>query len=85
MTSLNHASDAARVTQIRGNHGNYPPAKDCAKKLLAAALQGEVETDWTEVRRLALSPAYQNWPQVKALIDEQAKALQIGSPCDSLE
>lgn len=65
--------------------GDYPPAKECAKKLLAAALQGEVETDWTEVRRLALSPAYQNWLQVKALIDEQAKALQIGSPCDSLE
>lgn len=63
----------------------YPPARDCAKKILAAALQGEVETDWREVRRLAESPAYQNWPQVKELIDEQAQALQIRSPGDSDE
>ena len=64
---------------------NYPPARDCAKKILAAALQGEVETDWREVRRLAESSAYQNWPQVKELIDEQAKALQVRSPGDSDE
>jgi uncharacterized lipoprotein len=48
-------------------------------------LQGEVETDWREVRRLAESSAYQNWPQVKELIDEQAKALQVRSPGDSDE
>jgi len=64
---------------------DYPPARDCAKKILAAALQGEVETDWREVRRLAESPAYKNWPQVKALINEQAKALQVRSPGDSDE
>jgi hypothetical protein len=64
---------------------DYPPARECAKKILAAALQGEVETDWKEVRRLAESPAYKNWPQVKELIDEQAKALQIRSPSDSDE
>ena len=63
----------------------YPPARDCAKKILAAALQGEVETDWREVRRLAESSAYNNWPQVKELIDEQAKAFQIRSPGDSDE
>lgn len=65
--------------------GDYPPARECAKKLLAAALLGEVETDWTEVRRLAECPAYQNWNDVKQLVDEQAKALQVGSPYDSHE
>ena len=64
---------------------DYPPARDCAKKILAAALQNEVETDWKEVRRLAESSAYKNWPQVKELIDEQAKALQVRSPGDSDE
>ncbi len=64
---------------------DYPPARECAKKILAAALQGEVETDWQEVRRLAESSAYKNWPQVKELIDEQAKALQVRSPGDSDE
>jgi hypothetical protein len=65
--------------------GDYPPARDCAKKLIAAALEDEVETDWTEVRRLAGSSAYDNWRQVKELIDEQAKALKVRSPCDSNE
>ncbi len=59
---------------------DYPPARDCAKKLAAAALQGEVETDWAEVKRLALLPAYQNWRDVQALVHEQARALQIRSP-----
>jgi hypothetical protein len=63
----------------------YPPARECAKKILASALLGEVETDWREVRRLAESSAYQNWPQVKELIDEQAQALQVRSPGDSDE
>ena len=65
--------------------GDYPPARECAKKLLAAALLREVETDWVEVRRLAESPAYKNWNDVKQLVDEQAKALQVGSPYDSHE
>jgi hypothetical protein len=64
---------------------DYPPARDCALKLLAAGLLGEVETDWAEVRRLAQSSAYQNWPYVKATIHEQATALQVRSPYDSAE
>jgi hypothetical protein len=64
---------------------DYPPALECAKKLLAAALQGEVETDWREIRRLAQSSAYDNWNDVKSLIDEQAQDLQVRSPCDSDE
>ncbi|MFQ3167481.1 MAG: hypothetical protein ACI8QI_000007 [Limisphaerales bacterium] len=64
---------------------DYPPARDCAKKLLAVALQGEVETDWNEVRRLACSSAYDNWNDVQQLTDEQAQSLEIRSPYDSDE
>jgi hypothetical protein len=65
--------------------GDYPPARDCARKLVAAALQSELEADWKEVERLARGNAYQNWPDVKALVHEQAQALQIRSPYDSAE
>jgi hypothetical protein len=61
---------------------DYPPARECARKLLATALQGEVEIDWAEVRRLAESPAYKNWNEVKQLVNDQAHALQVGSPYD---
>jgi predicted nucleotidyltransferase len=64
---------------------HYPPALDCAKKILAAVLEGEVEVDWNEVKRLANANAYSNWADVKALTNEQAKALQIRSPYDSDE
>ena len=63
----------------------YPPARDCAKKLVAAALRQEVETDWQEIKRLTGSVAYKNWPDVKSLVDEQAKALHLRSPYDSDE
>ena len=63
--------------------GNYPPARECAKKLLAAALSGEIETDWDEVKRLAKCNAYKNWHDVKELVHEQAQALQIRSPYHS--
>jgi len=64
---------------------DYPPALDCAKKIVAATLRDEVEADWNEVQRLAETNAYANWPEVKELINEQAKALQIRSPYDSDE
>jgi hypothetical protein len=62
-----------------------PEARECARKLIAAALQNEAETDWQEIRRLAKSPAYKNWSEVKQLIYEQAQALQIRGPYDSDE
>jgi hypothetical protein len=65
--------------------GDYPPARECAKKLLAAALLGEVETDWAEVKRLAQHNAYQNWNDVNAVVHEQAQALQVRSPYHSDE
>ncbi|MCP5526592.1 MAG: hypothetical protein H7A47_07280 [Verrucomicrobiales bacterium] len=64
---------------------DYPPARDCATKLLAAALLGEVETDWVEVKRLAQDNAYKNWQDVRDLIHEQAQALQVRSPYHSDE
>lgn len=60
----------------------YPPARECAIKLTAAALLEEVETDWAEVKRLAADTAYQNWQDVKALVHEQAQTLQIRCPYD---
>lgn len=63
----------------------FPPARQCARKLLAAALLAEVETDWAEVRRLAEHPAYRNWRDVKALVHEQAQALQVRDPYDPHE
>lgn len=65
--------------------GDYPPARDCAKKLLAAALLGEIETDWPEVKRLAQNNAYKNWHDVKELVHEQTQALQVRSPYHSDE
>ncbi len=62
---------------------DYPPALDCAKKLATAALQAEVEIDWRETKRIARTAAFANWPEVKKLIDEQAKALKIRSPYHS--
>jgi hypothetical protein len=52
---------------------------------IQAPLEGEVETDWDEVRRLAQSRAYANWNDVKELVDEQAQAFKIRSPYDSDE
>jgi hypothetical protein len=63
----------------------YPPARECARKLLAAALLGEIETDWAEVKRLAQDHAYKNWNEVQELVHEQAQALQVRSPYHSDE
>jgi hypothetical protein len=63
----------------------YPPAQECATKLIVAALAGEVEVDWNKVKRLAEISAYQNWKAVKDLINEQAEYLKVRSPCDSDE
>ncbi|MCZ7637346.1 MAG: hypothetical protein M5U12_15725 [Verrucomicrobia bacterium] len=62
--------------------GDYPPAAECARKLIAAALLAEVETDWAEVKRLAQGPEYANWRDIKATVYEQARALQVRSPYD---
>jgi hypothetical protein len=65
--------------------GDYAPARECAIKLAAAALLGEIECDWIEVQRLAEAAAYQNWNDVKELVHEHAQTLQVGSPYNSHE
>lgn len=62
--------------------GDYPPARECATKLVAAALLEEVKCDWGEVRRLAESNAYKNWNDVRELVHEKAAALQVRNLCD---
>ena len=47
---------------------------------LASALQGEIEIDWNEVRRLAQTNNYDNWKHVQELTHEQAKAFKVRSP-----
>jgi hypothetical protein len=63
----------------------YEPARECAAKLVAAGLNGEVEIDWGEVKRIAQDSAYGNWSDVRQLINEEAKTLQVRSPYDSNE
>lgn len=61
----------------------YPPALDCARKLIAAGLRKEIEMDWSEVARLAKLPEYGNEKDVKTLVTREAKALAIRSPYHS--
>jgi hypothetical protein len=61
---------------------SYPPARECAQKLIAAALQKEIEMDWAEVERLAALPEYGSVTRVKELVHETAKALAQRSPYD---
>jgi hypothetical protein len=61
----------------------HPPARACAEKLATAALRHEIEFDWTEAQRLANRPEYDNFSEVRKLVDETAKAIQERSPYDS--
>jgi hypothetical protein len=47
-----------RIFAARCWTGPNPAAEDCAKKLLATALRGEIPVDWNEVGRVAALPAY---------------------------
>jgi len=59
---------------------DYPPARECARKLIDAGLKREVEIDWNETLRIAKLPAYKNEADVRQLIEAQAKALALRSP-----
>ena len=63
----------------------YSPARECAEKLIAAALRQELELNWPEVTRLAALPEYGNLKQVKDLVHETAQTLGKRSPYDSDE
>jgi hypothetical protein len=63
---------------------HYPGKNDsalkCAKILASVVLRGEVEMNWTEVRRLANLPEYRNLPECEKLVTEVADELKIKSP-----
>ena len=60
----------------------HPPARECAKMLVAVALKGHLGMDWKEVRRLAGRPEYRILAECKALVRETANELKLKSPLD---
>jgi hypothetical protein len=60
--------------------GKNNSARKCAKILASVVLRGEVEMNWTEVRRLANLPEYRNLPECVKLVSEVADELKIKSP-----
>ena len=61
----------------------HEPAADCARKLIAVALQGHVELNWQEVQRLADRPEYGILPALQELVRTVADELRKPNPCDS--
>jgi len=55
-------------------------ARDCARKLIAVILGGDVAVDWEEVRRVANLPEYRNLQACEALVKEVADELKVNSP-----
>ena len=63
--------------------GENQTARDCAKKIIAVILGGDIAVNWDEVRRLANLPEYRNLKGCKALVREVADELKIKSPLHS--
>ncbi len=61
----------------------YEPAELCARKLIAAALAGQVDLDWHEASRLAEQPDYGILPALTRLVAEVARELGKDSPYHS--
>ena len=61
----------------------YAPAAETARKLATLALQGEVQMDWHEVRRLAELPGFRVWPECKSMINNLCEELELKSPYHS--
>jgi len=63
---------------------NYPSknveAKECAKKLLAVAVQGELEMDWSEVKRLAELPEYDILADCQRITQEVCDVVEVERP-----
>jgi len=60
--------------------GENQTARDCAKKLIATILAGDIAVSWDEVRRLANLPEYRNLPACEKLVKEVADELKTESP-----
>jgi len=58
-------------------------ARACAKQLLGVAVKGIVKVDWREIKRLAKSPAYRVYPELKVIVKEVCDQLNIKNPLDS--
>ena len=61
----------------------HEPAEDCARKLIAVALNHHVEIDWAEVQRLAVRPEYGILPALQRLVGAVANELGKQNPCDT--
>ena len=61
----------------------YEPAGQCARKLIAVALAGQVEVDWQEVRMLAERPEYGILPVLENIVNDVAHELGKPSPYHS--
>ena len=59
------------------------PAEQCARKLIAVALAGQVEMDWQEVRRLAQQPEYAILSVLENIVNNVANELDKPSPYHS--
>jgi hypothetical protein len=60
--------------------GENLEARDCAKKLAGVMLEGGIEVDWSEVRRVAKLPEYSNFDECVKLLGEVANELGKQSP-----
>jgi len=60
----------------------YEPAVACAKKLIAVALAGQVEIDWSEVARLAERPEYRILSELRRVVAQVADELGTHDPYD---
>jgi hypothetical protein len=60
----------------------HPPARECAKMLVAVSLRGQMGMDWQEVRRLARRPEYGILRECEVLMREVANEIKVNSPLD---
>lgn len=54
--------------------------EDCARKLMAAILEGRVFVDWDEFKKVAESPKYRCWDEVEAVrreVEDQLAKSQL--------
>jgi hypothetical protein len=61
----------------------HSPSAECARKLAAVAISGQVEMDWEEVLRLARLPEYRIVSEVNEAVNQIAHELGRPSPYHS--
>jgi hypothetical protein len=70
---------AERVFAARKWTGFNAPDDDCAKKLMACLLRGQIPCDWAEVQRIAALPAYRCTDELAAMKREVEAGLASSS------